>query len=145
MVIVNHRQARHGDARAEPDSHPSSAGTRGYLASMRTNVSARGQPISARGQSVSACEQSLFRHDLPLNNQLLKPHPAPAFKSYQRNDVIVHDWSIVICILLNVIHEDCFFDGAPRSACLCYRPYHSLPFLWRTSRLLRQTSLVTKI
>jgi tetratricopeptide (TPR) repeat protein len=62
MVIVNHRQARHGDARAEPDSHPSSAGTRGYLASMRTNVSARGQPISARGQSVSACEQSLFRH-----------------------------------------------------------------------------------
>jgi hypothetical protein len=48
MVIVNHRQARHGDARAEPDSsHPSSAGTRGYLASMRTNVSARGLPISA--------------------------------------------------------------------------------------------------
>jgi hypothetical protein len=47
MVIVNHRQARHGDARAEPDSRPSSAGTRGYLASMRarrTKVSARGQP-----------------------------------------------------------------------------------------------------
>jgi hypothetical protein len=62
MVITNHRQARHGDARAEPDSHPSSAGTRGYLASMRTNVSARGQqPISARGQPVSAREQSLFR------------------------------------------------------------------------------------
>jgi hypothetical protein len=62
MVIANHRQARHGDARAEPDSRPSSAGTRGYLASMRTNVSARGQPISARGQPVSAREQSLFRH-----------------------------------------------------------------------------------
>jgi hypothetical protein len=54
--------SRHGDACAEPDSHPSSAGTCGYLASMRTKVSARGQPVSARGKPVSACEQSLFRH-----------------------------------------------------------------------------------
>jgi hypothetical protein len=60
MVIVNHRQARHGDARTEPDSHPSSAGTRGYLASMRTNVSARGQPISARGGSPSLLASSPF-------------------------------------------------------------------------------------
>jgi hypothetical protein len=67
MVIVNHRQARHGDARAEPDSHPSSAGTRGYLASMRTNVSARGQPISARSPSLLASSPfSVISRETPL-------------------------------------------------------------------------------
>jgi hypothetical protein len=83
MVIVSHREARHGDARAEPDSHPSSARTLGYLAGMRARrTHVRGRPsfrqnviLTLKMTSISDISDSISVAGQTLSTPLLSNLP----------------------------------------------------------------------